>query len=154
MQRSLSSRIRMNFKDSKLTNLVFLSKPEHRYGPLDKFTEEDKILKGFIWKPKERPVSKESIIHSFNKITTKDNNKDKITAAGKTPLNKSPGAQAGKDTSALKPLNKIIDLKTGKDTSAVKSRVDSTLQLPVKKASDSKTKKDSTAAIKQNNKGQ
>jgi lipopolysaccharide export system protein LptA len=145
MQRSLSSRIRMNFKDSKLTNLVFLSKPEHRYGPLDKFTEEDKILKGFIWKPKERPVSKESIIPSYNK---KAKVNTKVTATSKPLLNKPSGVQAGKDTSAVKPpLNKLPDIKAGKDTSAVKSKVDSTLQSPGKKVPDVKTGKD-TSAVK------
>ena len=149
MQRSLSSRIKMNFKDSKLTNLVFLSKPEHRYGPLEKFNEEDKILKGFIWKPKERPVSKESIMPSYNKNVPKGNNKDKTTATDKPPLNKTPGVQVGKDTSAVKlPLNKLPDIKAGKDTSAVKTKIDSTLQLPTKKLPDAKTKKDSAAAVK------
>ncbi len=149
MQRSLSSRIKMNFKDSKLTNLVFLSKPEHRYGPPDKFSEEDKILKGFIWKPKERPVSKESILPSFNKNAPKANNKDKTAVTGKSPLNKPPGLQTSKDTSAVKlPLNKLPDIKAGKDTSAVKTKIDSTLQSPVKKVPDAKTKKDSAAAVK------
>ncbi len=65
MQRSLSSRIRVDFKDNKATNLAFYTKPENRYGPLNKFKDDDKILKGFIWKPKDRPVSKESIIPSY-----------------------------------------------------------------------------------------
>jgi len=64
MQRSLSSRIRIYFKDNKAQRIIFMAKPEHKYGPLDKFNEEDKLLKGFIWKPKDRPVSKESIIHA------------------------------------------------------------------------------------------
>ncbi len=65
MQRSLSSRIMVNFKDNKAARLGFLTKPENKYGPIAKVKEDDKILKGFIWKPKERPVSKESIIPSY-----------------------------------------------------------------------------------------
>jgi hypothetical protein len=163
MQRSLSSRIRINFKDGKVTNLVFLSKPEHRYGPLEKFTDDDKILKGFIWKPKERPVSKESIIPSFNKNTAAaKSNKGKPTT-GKPPLNKSADVKAGKDTNAVKSRDLTLPgVKAGKDTSAVKpgkitspviktdsvkSKVDST-KLPLKKSSDIKAGKDSTNTAK------
>ncbi|RYY33180.1 MAG: hypothetical protein EOP46_17160, partial [Sphingobacteriaceae bacterium] len=64
MERSLSSRMRIRMKSNKVTNLTFLSKPDIKYGPLSKFTEDDKILKGFIWKPKERPISKDVIINS------------------------------------------------------------------------------------------
>ncbi len=68
MQRSLSSRILVDFKDNKATNLAFYTKPENRYGPLNKFKDDDKILKGFIWKPKDRAgFCKESIIPSYNK---------------------------------------------------------------------------------------
>jgi lipopolysaccharide export system protein LptA len=67
MQRSLTSRMRVSFEDNSATDVFFITKPEHRYGPLAKFTDEEKILKGFIWKPKERPISKESIIPSYNK---------------------------------------------------------------------------------------
>ena len=71
MQRSLSTRITVYFKDNKATKLGFLTKPENKYTPLAKIKEDDKILKGFIWKPKERPVSKESIIPSYNNRKTK-----------------------------------------------------------------------------------
>jgi lipopolysaccharide export system protein LptA len=67
MQRSLSSRIRTIFKNGQASEATFLTKPENRYIPIAKVTEEDKELKGFIWKPKERPVSKESIIPSRTK---------------------------------------------------------------------------------------
>jgi len=175
MQRSLSSRIRVNFKDSKVNNLTFLSKPEHRYGPLDKFTEEDKILKGFLWKPKERPASKEEIMTSYKKTMA-------LKSAGKPPANtkasgkKLPGAKAGKDTSAVKPGNltapvikaakdstlnavpgKLPEVKTGKDTGAVKpvnppgpvikTTKDSTQKAVPQKTPDVKTGKD-TVVVK------
>lgn len=140
MQRSLSSRIKINFKDSKLTSVSFLAKPEHRYGPLEKFTEDDKILKGFLWKPKERPVSKEAII-SFKKAQPV-----KAADKNKPPLGKPTGIKATKDTSANKqPLNKLPDLKAGKDTSAVKSPKDTTLKIPAKKEPGLQLKKDSSA---------
>jgi hypothetical protein len=67
MQRSLSSRMRIYFKNNNASNIFFITKPEHRYGPLSKFKEDERILKGFIWKPKDRPISKESIIPSYSK---------------------------------------------------------------------------------------
>ena len=100
MERSLSSRIHVDFKDNKVTNLGFYTKPQDTYAPLNKVKEDDKILKGFIWKPKERPVSKESIIPSYNKkrqaIKPPDKSKD-----GKLPLKKPPGLKMTKD-SAIK----------------------------------------------------
>jgi len=151
MQRSLSSRIRINFKDSKLTDVTFLAKPEHRYGPLNKFTEDDKILKGFLWKPKERPASKEEIT-AKQKAPVKSTDKTKAPANGKQPLNKPPGGKTAKDTSTNKqPLDKLPEIKAGKDTSAikvqkdtsaVKLKVDTTLKSPAKK--EPEVKKDST----------
>jgi lipopolysaccharide export system protein LptA len=117
MQRSLSSRIRVDFKNNQATNLAFYVKPENRYGPLSKFKEDDKILKGFIWKPKDRPVSKESIIPSFNKKAT-DTAKvaaDKSKTGG-PPLKKIPGAKTAKN-SASKANAAKPGLKTAGDNS-------------------------------------
>jgi lipopolysaccharide export system protein LptA len=154
MQRSLSSRIRINFKDSKLTDITFLAKPEHRYGPLDKFTDDDKILKGFLWKPKERPASKEEIIAPKKKEPAKKpTDKTKAPTKGKQPLNKPVDGNAAKDTSTNKqPTEKLPEIKAGKDTSgvklqkdtsAVKLKTDTTLKSPAKK--EPEVKKDSTA---------
>lgn len=167
MQRSLSSRIRVNFKDSKVSNLTFLSKPEHRYGPLDKFTEDDKVLKGFIWKPKERPVSKESIIASFNKIEAVKPSRGKLPDTSKTSSKKLPNVKGGKDTSRVKsgkltmpvikpvkdttlkaPADKLPDVKAGTDTGSVnqpkpvKPATDSTIQSVPQQSPDVRTRKD------------
>jgi lipopolysaccharide export system protein LptA len=154
IQRSLSSRIRINFKDSKLTDITFLAKPEHRYGPLDKFTEDDKILKGFLWKPKERPASKEEIIAPKNKEPAKKpTDKNKAPAGSKQPSNKAPDNKAARDTSDNKqPSEKLPEIKAGKDTSgvklqkdtsAMKFKADTTLKFPAKK--EQEVKKDSAA---------
>jgi hypothetical protein len=154
MQRSLSSRIRINFKDSKLTDITFLAKPEHRYGPLDKFTEDDKILKGFLWKPKERPASKEEIIAPKKKEPAKKpTDKNKAPAGSKQPSNKAPDNKAARDTSDNKqPSEKLPEIKAGKDTSgvklqkdtsAMKFKADTTLKFPAKK--EQEVKKDSAA---------
>ncbi|WP_281260221.1 OstA-like protein [Mucilaginibacter yixingensis] len=63
MQRSLSSGIRVLFKANEVLRLSFTTKPENKDYPMNKLKEEDKILKNFIWKPKDRPASKEDVIH-------------------------------------------------------------------------------------------
>ena len=141
LQRSLSSRIHITFKDSKVTTLVFMAKPEHRYGPLAKFTDDDKVLKGFIWKPKERPVSKEAIIPSLNKNAPVKNDKNKPPAKSKGPGDKSKDVKAAKDTSGVKPG--ILNLPV------IKSAKDSTLkQLPGKPLDTIKKGKDTSAVTK------
>jgi lipopolysaccharide export system protein LptA len=120
MQRSLSSRIHMRFKDGKITTMVFSNKPEHRYAPLSKFSEEDRTLKGFIWKPKDRPVSKEAVIirKKANKSTTKGKTSSKgkapVKGKGKLSVKAPPGklqpakqdtGMVKKDTTMVKPGN-------------------------------------------------
>jgi lipopolysaccharide export system protein LptA len=123
IQRSLSSRITADFKDNKVTNMGFYSKPENRYGPEKKFTADDKLLKAFIWKPKDRPVSKESIIPSYAK---KKANAEKKKAAAKAAADKGkngkkppgkplPGKTAAKDSLTTSP-GKLPGLKTAKDS--------------------------------------
>jgi len=124
MQRSLSSRMVVSFKNGKLTNISLLTKPENRYLPIKKVVEDEKILKGFIWMPKDRPVSKEAIIPSHRKTT------DKGTAA-KPPVKKQPGTLpkgkpaidnlksrpvAGRDSSVKTDTVKRGDIKTLKDS--------------------------------------
>ncbi len=64
MNHSLSSRIRIQLKENKPSKIVFLSKVDAQLYPVEGLKDDQKILKGFIWKPKDRPVSKESIISS------------------------------------------------------------------------------------------
>ncbi len=127
MQRSLSSRIVVSFRNSKLYNIRLLIKPENRYLPLNKVAEDDKILKGFIWKPKDRPVSKESIIPVRHKKTAVK------TPAGKPPAKGKPGAPV------LKPVKGVVTdslkkpLPTGRDSLL---KTDTTKQNPIKTIKD------------------
>jgi hypothetical protein len=139
--------MRIIFKDNNARDIFFLTKPEHRYGPLHKFEEDERILRGFIWKPKERPISKESILPSYalkhNPPPAKVPAVKKKGAAAKAPpgtrpkmagdslLNKIPNVlpvKVGKDSV----INKLPLLKTGKDTvppkpmPMVKPRADTT----------------------------
>lgn len=62
MNRTLSSRIRVILKNNEPIDITWLSKPEGGYTPIELVKEEAMKLEGFIWKPEDRPVSKESIL--------------------------------------------------------------------------------------------
>lgn len=130
MYRSLSSRIRANFKDNKISNVLDIVKTEHRYGPPAKFTEDEKILKGFIWKPKERPVSKEQIIPELDKTGKYKHPSAKPPTKGKPtgPIVKGlPGSIAGKDSL----LNKLM---TQPGAKGVKDSLSNLMKKPGSKA--------------------
>ena len=71
MNHSLSSRIRIQLKENKPSLIVFIAKPDGQIYPVESLKDDQKILKGFIWKPKDRPVSKESIIRRTKKLPVK-----------------------------------------------------------------------------------
>lgn len=89
MNRSVSSRMRVTFSSNELQDVFFIRKPELTYYPIETVPKEVEILEGFIWKPKERPKSKEEIIPT-------------TTLAGKTEGRKQkdeirkPKAESGK----------------------------------------------------------
>ncbi|MFM6975554.1 MAG: OstA-like protein [Sphingobacteriaceae bacterium] len=93
MNRSVSSRIKLLFGDNELKDILFIKKPEMVYSPIDRVVKDKEILEGFIWKPKDRPVSKESIIPSLAKVKTvikKTETKKPATAPPKKTLDKKP----------------------------------------------------------------
>jgi lipopolysaccharide export system protein LptA len=144
MVRTVSGRLTAQFKNGELTIAGFYQNPEQRVIPMSKVTEDEKILKAFIWKPKERPTSKYDIIASNKKPAPK-----KAGSAAKAPPGK--GTAAGKNATKGKALiKKPADTKLVTDSLGkpiIKMLRDSTLK-------DSSTvkppavKKDSTATSK------
>jgi hypothetical protein len=67
MNYQVSSRMRVHFSDNKIESITSIRKPEGSYHPMDQIPEEKEVLEGFIWKPKDRPRSKEEIIPSLRK---------------------------------------------------------------------------------------
>jgi hypothetical protein len=128
IERSLSSRMVISFKNSKVANIRLLTKPENKYLPLKKVVDDDKILKGFIWKPKDRPVSKESIIPSRRKTPakaagSKANTKDKpANVKGAVPSKGAPADSlkrqltTGKDSLLKADTSRARGIKIGKDS--------------------------------------
>jgi len=154
MSKTFSGKARFEFDKGELSSNSFADKYEGHGLPINKVKEDDKILKGFIWKPKDRPISKESILSAYkNKpVITKTTKGGKAT--GKTgkpgipkPRNiklskdsldhKTPDLKMGKDSINNKPAN----IKPGKDTVT-------TLPAGIKARKDSVVKRDTTLSRK------
>jgi len=116
MQRSLSSTITINFKNGQMANMTFGIKAENKVTPIKDVKEDDKTLKNFTWKPKDRPASKEDVIHPKKKtVETKTKPGAKTPAAkpgtkdatgkGKAPASKTQ-KPAAKDSTGTSPAYK------------------------------------------------
>ena len=57
------SNIIISFKENKVQKVNFLVKPDAVFSPMDEVKEEDLKLKGFTWRIKLRPESKETVIY-------------------------------------------------------------------------------------------
>jgi hypothetical protein len=88
MNRSLSSRIKILFGKNSLNDIYFIKKPEMVYNPMDKIEKDKELLDGFIWKPKDRPISKESIIPSTYLAPPKKTGVDKTVPKTTAPKQK------------------------------------------------------------------
>ena len=143
MLRSIASRFRVNLKDNKISNLTKYTKIEDRIIPMDKAKDDDKILKGFLWKPKERPVSKESITQASRyRPVTKSSNKlpaSKPPAKGKLVVSKGSTAPAKATPSRKTPNTPVVRDTTVRrviqpDTAHTTNKADSIrLNRPVNK---------------------
>lgn len=90
----ISSRLRILLKDNKLNNISAIRSIEASITPMKDLREEDRVLKGFIWKPRDRPKSKEEIIPQLgqeesNPVAAKKSDK-KSTPAKSTPSKTDP----------------------------------------------------------------
>lgn len=61
MNKIICSNITIRFKDGKVNNLSFYVKPDGHFIPPHELKKEDRILKGFNWKGKEKPVKKDVV---------------------------------------------------------------------------------------------
>jgi hypothetical protein len=155
MQRSLSSRIRTVFKKNQATDIYFLTKPENRYIPIEKVKEDDKILKGFLWKPKERPASKEDIIKKKSKkaTTTKPPAKNAPGKPGATKPATTLKADSLKGPAQKNMQDSTLKVDTGKNN-AIKFKKDTILRNFAPKLPGNGQKKDTivskTPSVKKN----
>lgn len=133
MTRTMSGLIRANFKNGKIKLVSFVQSAATTSLPLKDVKEEDKILKGFIWKPKDRPASKEAILPPLLKST-----KIKASPPKSEANNKSASKAAPKKAVPAKSTKTSPIPKTGKDTIA---RSSTAIKQPVAIKKDSTVKK-------------
>ncbi|MFC4212970.1 OstA-like protein [Pedobacter lithocola] len=82
MNQTVSSRIKFTFKDNDIDDIVYINSIEGALNPEIK-TEKDNVLKGFSWKPKDRPKSRKEAIGATGSNKAKANVKS--TPAKTTP---------------------------------------------------------------------
>jgi lipopolysaccharide export system protein LptA len=143
MQRSLSGGIDINMKKGEVANSSFTLSPEHKVFPIAKVKEDNKILKGFVWKPKERPASKEDVINPKKPIIEKPDPKKDDKSKAKAPAKGTLGKPAATKSNTGKDSVKVVNpqLKPMKKDSTT-AKIDSVKKLPaVKLKQDTVAKK-------------
>lgn len=91
MNQTVSSRIKILFKDKEIARIVTIREPEGVRTPVPEL-KEDVFLTGFTWKPELRPRSKKEVINGGPKVkpVAKKGNQPAANARGvKMPVTKS-----------------------------------------------------------------
>ncbi|CAH0295256.1 MULTISPECIES: OstA-like protein [unclassified Pedobacter] len=122
MNQTLSSRIKFIFKDNEnaIEEIVYIKGIEGALNP-ENTIAKDHVLKGFSWKPTERPKSKKDAIGSSGKPKPKAKAK---TVAGKTVAGAKTTAPTNKPATAAPAVKTKITL--GKDSLNVEKKLPQT----------------------------
>ena len=97
MTRTLSSTLYSYFKNNEVKRGNLKVKSETNTNDIPKVKDEDKLLKAFIWKPKDRPKSRKDVLVPYNPPVTKS-----AKPVGKSPKGAVPLKPAATDTSKVK----------------------------------------------------
>lgn len=68
MHHNRSGRIKLLIRDNNLTDFIPIRSTEGTIYPLTMVTQEQEILDGFIWKPSDRPTSKEDLLNRKREV--------------------------------------------------------------------------------------
>lgn len=117
MNQTVSSRIKILFKDKEISHILTVKEPEGIRVPITEL-KEDVLLTGFTWKPELRPLSKKEVISG--KPKTKP-------AASKTPATgaKKPGIQTGKAPNKAEVAKKGLVKAATQEVIKAASKIDS-----------------------------
>ncbi|WP_316793452.1 OstA-like protein [Pedobacter frigoris] len=128
MNQTVSSRIKILFKDKKITKLLAIRDPEALRIPI-KELKEDVLLTGFIWKPELKPLSKKEIITG----------KPKPKAPAKKPVVASKATTTAKKGAVIKKPDVKTNLLKGvvKQADSLLNKVNPAIKKDVIKAADS-----------------
>ncbi|UIR55206.1 hypothetical protein LZQ00_13105 [Sphingobacterium sp. SRCM116780] len=115
-----SSRIKIYMENNKLKEYVSIRKVDGKVYPIAQLTQEKEFLPGFIWKPEDRPKSKEDLLNrkrdiSQTKVKTPD------------PENKETDLKQGNSKGQeKKKITPILEENTAVEIQKDKTTVDST----------------------------
>ncbi|RKR85283.1 OstA-like protein [Mucilaginibacter gracilis] len=134
MRHSITSKIRVRFKNNEPLDVMEYIKPDATITPITQVKDDKKILRGFIWKPEDRPVSKEAII---NPVIKKPVKKGPAKPDGKNLPTKpdgkgeiKPGLHMAKDSINLK-TDTLPHIKAKTDTlPRIKAKTDTAKLKP------------------------
>lgn len=117
MNQTVSSRIKILFKDKEISHILTVKEPEGIRVPITEL-KEDVLLTGFTWKPELRPLSKKEVISG--KPKTKP-------AASKSPAAgaKKPGSPTGKAPNKAEVAKKGLIKTASKELVKAASKIDS-----------------------------
>jgi lipopolysaccharide export system protein LptA len=139
MNQTVSSRLKITFKDDAIADLVTIRDAESAITPIGKL-KEDVLLTGFIWKPELRPTSKRD-------VTNPSTRKAAATASKGATAKNDGAAGKGKTTTTGKGANGKPATTTGKPV-AVNKKDTPQANQPVQKVDTrlkTKAQQDSTA---------
>lgn len=66
MNKIICSNMKINFKEGKVNNISFYIQPDASFIPPAELKEEDRKLRGFIWRQKEKPEKKDVVKSKSN----------------------------------------------------------------------------------------
>ncbi len=133
MNQTLSSRIKFIFKskENAIEDIVYIKGVEGALNPENEIAK-DHVLKGFSWKPTERPKSKKDAVGSAGKPKAKIKPK---AVAGKTPAGKLPVSTKGVTPAGKTTTVPAVALP--KTAAVVKDSLNLDKKLPIAKPADS-----------------
>ncbi|MFA4866985.1 MAG: OstA-like protein [Pedobacter sp.] len=136
MNQTVSSRIKILFKDKEIARIVTIREPEGIRTPVPEL-KEDVFLTGFTWKPELRPRSKKEVISGRAKAKSPA----KKAPAKSTPVKSTKGTPA-KDTVTIPPKNTKIPVAA---TDSLKKTIVDLKNKVLEKPVSPGLQKDSTA---------
>jgi len=69
IDKTTCSSIYIELKDNEILSTIYYTKPDGETNPLSRFPENVRLLRGFIWREKERPLNKDAIFIKDYSVT-------------------------------------------------------------------------------------
>ncbi|WP_240903069.1 OstA-like protein [Sphingobacterium sp. SGG-5] len=100
------ARIKVRMENKEIIDYITIRKVDQKVYPFSMVTQENEILQGFIWRPQDRPTSKEDLLNRKREVpkeTVPAAPADATASGEQTPEEPSSKAAAPKDTPSPPP---------------------------------------------------